>query len=246
MKPIHALLLACLSFSTLAATPQWANGITEAIDDATLSSSIVGIVRGRPLTEGARVKKGELVLQLDNRLEELEVARKKLIRNHAKSDLERSKALAARSDVSISKEELEKKEAEYEVANADYEFSLEMLHRRQVLAPFDGIVTEYFLKVGEGCQELQPLVRIVEPSRCHLVAYVDARIGHTLKSGDTAQLEVESGRASVAITGKIDFVSPIADPASGLMKIKIAFENDGRIRPGVAGKMLLPEETNAN
>src|ERR1041385_7939853 len=105
----------------------WVTGITEAVDDATLSSSVIGIVRARPFAEGARVNKGDVILALDNKLEELEVMRKKLIREHAKSELDRADALAKKSDVSITKEELDKKRAEYDVAVADYEYAQEQL-----------------------------------------------------------------------------------------------------------------------
>ena len=47
----------------------WVAGITEAVEDATLSSSVLGIVRTRPFQEGARVNKGDVILTLDNRLE---------------------------------------------------------------------------------------------------------------------------------------------------------------------------------
>jgi RND family efflux transporter MFP subunit len=238
------ITLSCPAFA--AENTTWVTGITEAVDDATLSSSVLGIIRSRPFQEGARVNKGDVILSLDNRLEELEVVRKKLIRDHAKTELERAKALLQKSDVSITKEELEKKAAEYEVAAADYDYAQEQLDRRKIVAPFSGIISEYHLKVGEGCQALQPLVRIVDPRRCHLVVYVDAQIGVRLKQGDEAQLEIESGRTMAPFRGQIDFVSPVADPASGLMKAKIVFENDGKIRPGVAGRMLLPKEPNAN
>jgi RND family efflux transporter MFP subunit len=241
------LILLVGSASTSAAeNTTWVSGITEAVDDATLSSSVLGIVRARPFPEGTRVNKGDVILALDNRLEELEVTRKKLIRDHAKIELDRSEALAAKSDVSITKEELDKKRAEYEVAVADYDYAQEQLERRKIVAPFSGIISEYHLKVGEGCQALQPLVRVVDPRHCHLIVYVDAQIGVRLKQGDEAQLEIESGRTMAPFRGQIDFVSPVADPASGLMKAKILFENDGKIRPGVAGRMLLPKEPNAN
>jgi RND family efflux transporter MFP subunit len=247
LATLAALISLTLRLATSAAeNTTWVSGITEAVDDATLSSSVIGIIRSRPFQEGARVHKGDVILALDNRLEELEVVRKRLIRDHAKSELDRAKALADKSDVSITKEELDKKRAEYEVASADYDFAQEQLDRRKILAPFDGIISEYHLKPGEGCQALQPLVRIVDPRRCHLVVYVDAQIGIHLKQGDDAQLEIESGRTMAPFRGQIDFVSPVADPASGLMKAKIVFENDGKIRPGVAGRMLLPKEPNAN
>jgi RND family efflux transporter MFP subunit len=241
-----AALFALTFTASAAENTTWVSGITEAVDDATLSSSVIGIIRARPFAEGARVNKGDVILALDNRLEELEVMRKRLIRDHAKSELDRSKALAEKSDVSITKEELDKKRAEFDVAVADYDYAQEQLDRRKIIAPFSGIISEYHLKVGEGCQALQPLVRIVDPRRCHLVIYVDAQIGIRLKQGDEAQLEIDSGRTTAPFRGQIDFVSPVADPASGLMKAKIVFENDGKIRPGVAGRMLLPKEPNAN
>ncbi len=241
-----AALMALTCPALAAENTTWVSGITEAVDDATLSSSVLGIIRSRPFQEGARVNKGDVILALDNRLEELEVVRKRLIRDHAKTELERTKALLEKSDVSITKEELDKKQAEYEVAAADFDYAQEQLDRRKIVAPFSGIISEYHLKVGEGCQALQPLVRIVDPRRCHLVVYVDAQIGVRLKQGDEAQLEIESGRTMAPFRGQIDFVSPVADPASGLMKAKIVFENDGKIRPGVAGRMLLPKEPNAN
>jgi len=234
-----------ISILSAAENTTWVSGITEAIDDATLSSSVIGIVRARPFPEGAKVNKGDVILALDNRLEELEVTRKKLIREHAKSELDRAKALSDKSDVSITKEELDKKRAEYDVAAADYDYAQEQLDRRKIIAPFSGIISEYHLKVGEGCQALQPLVRVVDPRRCHLIVYVDAQIGVSLKQGDEAQLEIESGQTMAPFRGQIDFVSPVADPASGLMKAKIVFENDGKIRPGVAGRMLLPKVPNA-
>src|SRR3954466_2599264 len=243
---IAAALLALTCPAFAAENTTWVSGITEAVDDATLSSSVLGIIRSRPFQEGARVNKGDVILNLDNRLEELEVVRKKLIRDHAKTELNRAKALAEKSDVSITKEELDKKRAEFEVAAADFDYAQEQLDRRKIVAPFSGIISEYHLKVGEGCQALQPLVRIVDPRRCHLVVYVDAQIGIRLKQGDEAQLEIESGRTMAPFRGQIDFVSPVADPASGLMKAKIVFENDGKTRPGVAGRMLLPKEPNAN
>src|SRR5688500_18572213 len=160
--------LACLlaaAFLALAPSTQaaeenttWVAGITEAVEDATLSSSVLGIVRARPFAEGARVNKGDVILTLDNRLEEIEVMRKKLIRDHAKKELERARALATKSDVSITKEELDKRNAEYEVALADYDLAQEQLDRRKIVAPFSGVISEYHLKVGEGCQALQPLV----------------------------------------------------------------------------------------
>src|SRR5258705_4677066 len=83
---LAAALLALTLNASAAENMTWVSGITEAVDDATLSSSVIGIIRSRPFQEGARVNKGDVILALDNRLEELEVIRKRLIRDHAKSE----------------------------------------------------------------------------------------------------------------------------------------------------------------
>ena len=59
-------------------------------------------------------------------------------------------------------------------------------------------------------------------------------------------LEVEAGEKHEQFTGTIYFVSPVVDPASGLMRVKVIFENpEGRIKPGVAGRMLMQENKDA-
>ena len=61
-----------------------------------------------------------------------------------------------------------------------------------------------------------------------------------LKLGQSVKLEIESASEPKAVEGKIVYLSPVVDPASGLQKVKALFENsNGSIRPGVAGKMFL-------
>jgi multidrug efflux pump subunit AcrA (membrane-fusion protein) len=58
--------------------------------------------------------------------------------------------------------------------------------------------------------------------------------------GQPVKLEIESGSSALSVEGRVDFVSPVVDPASGLLKVKVLFENrEGKIRPGVAGVMIL-------
>ena len=41
--------------------------------------------------------------------------------------------------------------------------------------------------------------------------------------------------------GKVVFISTVVDPASGLLRLKALFANpDGKLRPGVAGRLELP------
>ena len=221
-------------------------GLTEPILDSTLGTPVAGIVAKRHFAEGDFVKKGDVVIELDRSLEELEVARREIVLEPLKTDYEASKFLFEQPKSSVSKELVEKKQADYKIALAEFALAKEQVRKRLIAAPFDGTITELFLQIGEACQVQQPILRLVDTRRCYFICNVEARTGHSLQLGQAVSLEIESGPASLTVAGVISFVSPVVDAASGLLKVKVTFENpNAQIRPGVAGKMLFQENANA-
>src|SRR3954469_17617502 len=101
------VILAVLA-STLHAQETWVTGITEAINDVTLSAPTSGIIGNRPLKEGDFVTAGETILELDKRLEELEVNRRKFVLDLKKSDMDNSQKIFEKT-ISLSREEMDKK-----------------------------------------------------------------------------------------------------------------------------------------
>ncbi len=175
-----------------------------------------------------------------------------------KKELEYKQALAEydKGLVTEEREQLEYKQAvtDYEKTLAaeareklEYELAVEALRRRHVYAPFAGVLVEHYKKVGEACQPNEKLVRLVDTSRCYFVSNMDAKVGSRLKLGQSLKIEVESGNSVVAVTGVVHFISPALDAASGLLKVKLLFDNPaGQIRPGGAGRVILEEGTRVN
>lgn len=242
------------------------SGITEPIKDVTLSLSVAGTISTIFFKEGARIEEGQTILELDNKLEELEVARRKLLWE-SKAEVESAAEQVAtstlllestrelfQSTASVSKEELEKMELEHKLAVAEhkrlqiaeererieYEMALQNLYKRSLKSPINGTLIKLFLQEGESCEPQQPLAHVVDTSRCRFVCNMEEWIGRTLRKGQPVDLKIRTGARSVAKNGRIVFVSPVADPASGLLEIKAEFDNRGStVRPGVAGVMLL-------
>lgn len=237
LVPSLALVLA---FSAPAADVVSIEGITEPIQDVLLSSPVIGIIGARLVEEGAFVKAGQILVELDKGLEALDVRRKQLVKEMAKTELERLKELSERSAISVSREELEKKRTEFDLAGVDLELAQENLKRRLLAAPFDGYVTEIYLETGESCEPRTPVLRLVDTRQCYFVANIDAQLGHRLKVGQKYPLIAETGGQRVQIEGTVNFVSPVVDPASGLMRVKVLFKNDnGAIRAGVTARLML-------
>jgi RND family efflux transporter MFP subunit len=252
--PQRTVFLLAISASTLLLFPVGARsetittpGITAPILDSTLGTPVPGIVAARNFKEGDTVKKGDVVLELDRSLEDLEVARREVVLEPLKADYEASKFLFDQPKSSISKEQLDKKQADYKVALAEFQLAKEQARKRSIFAPFDGTISEFFLQVGEACQLQQPLLRIVDTTRCYFVCNVESKAGHGLRPGQKVDLEIEAGPAVVLLPGTISFVSPVVDPASGLLKVKAIFENaEGKVRPGVAGKMTFDDSAHVS
>jgi RND family efflux transporter MFP subunit len=137
---------------------------------------------------------------------------------------------------SVSKEDLTKAQAEYEVSAAEYGIAVQQLAQRQLGAPFSGAITEVLLKPGAAVAPYQPLVRLVDTSRCYFVGHVDGVAAAGLRLDEPVKIELDGGQT---MAGKICYISPVVDAASGLARIKAIFDNsNGEIRPGLAARMV--------
>lgn len=234
----HFILAAALGVASLTPVPAGAleiSGITEPFLDVTLGLSDAGIIHTQFFQEGDLVKKGDVILELDKNLETLEVTRRKAVMDQNKMVFDSTRELAETTK-SVSKEDLMKAKAEYEVSAAEYGIAVQQLAARQLGAPFSGAITEVLLKPGAAVAPYQPLVRLVDTSRCYFIGHVDGVAAAGLRLDEPVKIEMDGGQT---IAGKICFISPVVDAASGLAKIKAIFDNStGEIRPGLAARMV--------
>ncbi len=225
--------------SILQLTAGTAEGITEPFRDVQLGLAVPGIIVKRLVNEGDFVSTNQVILQLDNRLEELEAARRKLLVENRRTDFEATRQLFENSK-SVSKDELDKKEVEYRVAEVDYLAALEQVRRRQLLAPEPGVVVEILREVGEVCDEYQPLIHLVDVRQAYFTCNLEASDAARLRLGQAAKVQIAETPQPVTVTGEVTFISPVVDAASGLQKVRILFNNaEARIRPGLSGRLVL-------
>jgi RND family efflux transporter MFP subunit len=240
-------------------------GITEPVHDAQVSASVGGTIVAIRAREGQWVKSGDPVVELDSDLETLEVERRKLLaQSTVEIDAARSRLENLAIDLagtrklheqtrSVSTEELQKKELEYRLAQADldrlqvnqqreeieYRIAVAQRARKTVTAPFDGMIVQLILEVGESCSQQQPLFRIVDPNHCRLVLHMEQAASFRLRTGAKVMLRVQEAGGPITVAGAVDYISPLVDASSGLREVKVVFDNsDGRVHPGVPGVIL--------
>ncbi len=242
----------------------WVMGVTHPYRETTLSAAVPGIVAALPLREGSVVAAGDVVVALRNEQEALELNRRTLLFNN-QAELEAAAARVAtrlseyqstlqvyEATRSISREELDRRKLDYDLALAErllaemnkqreqleMAMAAESLERRLVRSPIDGVVASILIEVGEGCEVRQPLVVIVDTRQvifqCNLEAVHLARF----QEGQVVALEIEQGTAWVPRQGEVSFVSPVVDRASGLGTLKVVFDNtENPLLVGVGGRI---------
>jgi RND family efflux transporter MFP subunit len=265
-KTFFAIVILVVGSLTAYAQQWTVRGVTEPIKDATLGATVAGTVAAINKLEGELVRKGEVILELDKEQEALEVERRKLI---AESRVEvtaaqyRVETIQLELDTarqlyentrSVPREELQQKELEFKLAQAEverlliaekreeleYRIALEELRRRIITAPFDGVIVKQFLEVGEACTPQAPLVRIADVSRCRLVIHLEASAAHGLEPRAPVQIKIDGVRSPAVLRGTVEYVSPVVDPSSGLREVKVLFDNPGGlINPGVPATLLM-------
>lgn len=245
--------------------PVSAPGVTQALRDVKLSMTVAGRIDGMMVREGTRVRKGQLLMHLDRTLEELEVQRRRLlVEDRARLDelkqkektlieqVESLRPLLASGGISRKQAEDEEMalgavtgerkalEANKDRERVELSLAKEAYERRNLRAPFDGVVTKVSLRLGESVAPHEPFMSVVDTSRVRFMGTVPARTGIKLQVGAMVKIELMLDGQLRSRMAKVVFVSPVTDPSSGLIEVIAEFENaDGSVRPGISGRMLL-------
>lgn len=245
-----------------AVTP--AAGITQAIHDLKLSVTAAGRIEALFVKEGDRVRKGDLLLHMDRTLESLEVRRREvMLEDNARLEELRAKELTLAEQVRAAKsllatggvsrkqvedEELalgtiiaERKSIEFAKRRERVELDLarEAYERRHLRSPIDGVVTRIVSRIGESVAPHEPVMVVVDVRTARFSGTVPIADAARVRAGSSVMLQLGSDAEPLTRLAQLVFVSPVADPASGLVDVIAEFDNaDGSIRPGTAGRII--------
>ena len=149
----------------------------------------------------------------------------------ARRDLERQQALATAGAVSESTLEgarLAVQSAESQLADARALLSMaqEQLAKTEVRSPIRGIVSERAVSGGDVVQPGSPLYTIVDPTSMRLEGAVPTNELSLVEVGARAAFTV-NGYPGRLFTGRVERVSPTADPATGQVGVTVTIPNAG-------------------
>lgn len=115
----------------------------------------------------------------------------------------------------------------------------ESLDNAVVTAPVAGVVSQVNVQIGNMASSAQAGVNLTNASSVYTTVSVTENLVNRLKMNDEVKVTVPSV-SEESFVGRIENVSPAADPKTQLYPIKILIENlDGLIKPGMFAKVEL-------
>jgi len=169
---------------------QIVSGTLEAVTKIRLYNEESGRITKLPFYEGDFVKKGTLLVQLDNELLKTDVAKATASKEQAKVDLSRVKKLLPKKI--STEEEVAKARTILDLAIAEEKRQLTRLQRTSIKAPIDGLITKRFYEPGDLLAQQSHIHSIIDPSALRLKASLAERWIPLVKTNQAIALRIDA------------------------------------------------------
>jgi RND family efflux transporter MFP subunit len=236
-------------------------GRTEAGTTVEIRSRLTGYLDKVVFKEGSAVKKGDVLFQLDDRLQRAEVAKaeaeyKRTDARLKGAELDVSRVTKLGDARAISREEVEKAAAAVEeakanllVARAGQDVAKLNLDFTRITSPVDGRIGRANATAGNLVRDADLLATVYGLDPLHLTFDLDERtllrlVRHTRGQGEAKVM------VGVALTGDegfprkadVDFLDPVVDPKTGTVRVRPVLPNPKEeVRPGQFARVRLPD-----
>jgi len=236
---------------------QWTdfNGRLEAINTVELHPRVTGVINSVKFTEGARVKKGELLFEIDPRPFAAQVSRLEAERRRAQTQLDLAKVEGERSAKlfqtgAIARAEydrtstadsaavanLDSVKASITAARLDLDFT-------QVRAPIAGRVSRALITAGNLVNPTSALTTIVSDGPLYVYFDVDEQTFLAMSKASAPSTKVRVGlvdETDFPHEGTVDFLDNRVDERTGTVRTRAVIQNaDGRLLPGLFARVRL-------
>lgn len=211
-----------------------ASGKVEAVQNANLSTRMMGFVNNVYVKVGDKVRKGQLLISInstDINAQKAQVnasiAGAKAAFKTAEKDYNRYKVLF--NDESASQKEMDDITANYEMAKARLEAAKQKKNQvnaqllyTNISAPFSGIVTGKFINNGDMASPGTPLISMEAPEKFQVIAMVPESEITQIKNGTDVSVTIKS--SNEVVKGKVTEISTSTKNTGAQYLVKVVLE----------------------
>jgi RND family efflux transporter MFP subunit len=234
-----------------------ASGKIEAVNSANISTRMMGYVDKIYVQVGDKVTKGQQLISINNadlsaKLAQVNagITEATAAFTNAEKDFNRFTALFKEN--SASQKELDDITANYNMAKARLEAAKQMKNEvnaqfsySNIRAPFNGVVTNKFIKVGDMANPGMPLMEVESPGNFQVLAMVPESEILQIKSGSEVEIMIKTLNES--FKGTVAEVSTSAKNTGGQYMVKVLLnESKANLLSGMYATVQFPTTKKAN
>jgi len=250
---IEGLALIKTASTTTGNLRQW-DGVVEAVNQATLSAQTSGRVSSLMVDVNDAVKAGDVLARFSN-VEQMSGQNRALAAlsaaqaqaTEAEADYKRMNEIYAKRLISKAQYEQsiarrDAARAQLASARAQLSESSQQLDYTMIRAPFNGVIGQRFVQVGETVSPGQAIFGMNSPEQLRVRVTLPQSEAALLEKNKTAKIILDNGKE---MTVENITVFPDADPDTHTVTIRLSLPaNTKNLKPGVTVKALLPTSGN--
>jgi multidrug efflux system membrane fusion protein len=211
------------------------SGVTEADKRAVLATRVAGIISELPVKQGDHVKLGDTVLMLDAEEKISAVENARQLKGQRQAELDAAERLAKTGN--LAKLQLDSARSALALATSQLSAAESELTRKEVKAPFDGVIDRVPVELGSAVPLGGEVATILSLDPVIARGEVSERDLGYLKIGDKANVRLVSGQVA---EGTVRYISRDASAATRTFRVEIAIPNaDGAIPAGMTAEITL-------
>lgn len=202
-----------------------------------LRPEVSGRVARIAFADGAQVRQGQLLVQLDDTLQRAELSQAQAQLSIARANLNRNKELVAENFVA--QRVVEESEANLQVAEAQVALADARLKRMRISAPFDGTVGLRSTNLGAYVKDGDALVNLEDTSALTVDFNLPERYQSRLAPGQVVQVQLDA-LPGEAFEARVVAVDPLLD-ANGrsiAVRAEMPTTRNSWLRPGMFARVL--------
>lgn len=205
-------------------------GTLRSRQSVTLRPEVAGRIVQIAVSDGARVRKGQLLVQMDDTLQKAELSQAQAQLSIARANLKRNEELVAQSFVA--QRVLDESRAALQVAEAQVSLAQARLARMRVVAPFDGTVGLININLGEYVKDGADLINLEDISQLTVDFRLPERYQGLVAAGQSVQVQLDA-LPGQNFQARIQAVDPLLDANGRSVAVRA-------VLPSTAGKDLRP------
>jgi membrane fusion protein, multidrug efflux system len=206
-------------------------GTMAAVQGVTVSADLPGIVDQIAFESGGPVARGDLLVQLDTRQEQAQLAAAEAARELADLNFERLHGLV--DEGAITRAEYDRAAAEQKQMQARVEEIRATIARKTIRAPFSGMLGIRQVNLGQYLSPGTPVVSLQSLDPIYVNFNVPQQDAAHVKIGGDIRVGVAEQTGS-NFTGRITAINSVVDEATRNVQIQATLANPrGLLRPGM-------------